>query len=410
MCCWLGHSTLAFIIGWTKLFLLLGSAFLPPCWPLLAVYIYYKWTNYKASYEHLSPKWLERGVPLNRRIQNAVDSSAPNKKEGFFDSRDGLKLKYFTLGHGSKHILICNGVNCSWFLWVPIFKSMQESLGKDWQDEFTVVTWEYRGLYGSELPKTTASVSVRSLAEDGYDLMQHLKLAKWHAVFGWSTGVQVSLEFAGLYPSCVERVFLINGSHGHCLRFAFSTLGVPGLSSIMSHVLQLAFFVIRFSVCAYPARFARMSRLWMKVQEVLGPTLLRYKAFMLGRADFEFTAATNVVDFFNHGPEHLDNVCRIFQALDCHSVAYFLPELKVPILVVAGLQDDLTPAFTQYEIAALAQRVRLVPFLTGSHHCVLEFPQQAGKELSDFLLAGKECLETWGAKENIAPATCWGLF
>jgi len=418
-CCFV-HSLLSFIIGWGKFLILLGCLIVPVMWPLdvtykaclhalVIIYLTRKWMVYRKSYSMLSPKWLEKGVPINERIANAVGSSVPKKQEMFFTSRDGLQIKYYKYGQGAKQILICNGVNCSWLLWLPIFKSLDQFLGKGWQDDFTVITWEYRGMYGSQVPKTTASVSVRALCEDGYDLMQHLKVSKWHCIFGWSTGVQVALEYVGLYPSSAERMFLINGSHGHTLRFLGSHLFIPGLSAIMSHVAQLGLFLVRFGICSRPAVFARVSRLWFKLFEVAGPTALRYKAFMLGRADLEYTMATNLIDIFNNGPDHLDNMCRILQALDSHSVTYFLPEVQVPILLVSGLLDDLTPAFTQYEIAGLAPRARLLPFLLGSHYCVLEFPQQAGKELADFLLAGEECLATWGKEQCVAPARWLGL-
>ena len=39
--------------------------------------------------------------------------------------------------------------------------------------------------------------------------------------------------------------------------------------------------------------------------------------------------------------------------------------LEVPVLVVCGLLDFMTPAFTQYEIAGLAPKVKLIPIAAG---------------------------------------------
>ena len=167
-------------------------------------------------------------------------------KNGNFTSRDGLRLQWYSEGSGPKQILICNGVNCSYLLWKPLLDSLSDSFGKDWREQLTVVTWDYRGLYKSEASAATASYSVRTLCEDAYDLMQHMKLEKWDAVCGWSTGVQCALEYAGLYPETVDRLFLVNGSHGHTLHTAFQPVPQFFYLSLMSRILSSAIYFVTF--------------------------------------------------------------------------------------------------------------------------------------------------------------------
>lgn len=69
--------------------------------------------------------------------------------------------------------------------------------------------------------------SVRDNAEDVIDLLTHFKQGrsdstpKKIALFlGWSTGVQVGLELVCLYPTLVDKLVLLNGSHGHALQSA----------------------------------------------------------------------------------------------------------------------------------------------------------------------------------------------
>eukprot|EP00434_Breviolum_minutum_P004777 symbB.v1.2.004209.t1/scaffold215.1/size331178/2 len=392
------HSALANGIFWIKLTLLslvgIICFFFPLFWPLLGFWIYSKYQTYKASCGKLLPAWTGPGT-LEQRVLKAIEKNEP-PNQGQFTSRDGLRLQYYSEGRGQKHVLICNGVNCSYLLWKPLFDSLSESFGKDWREHLTVITWDYRGLYKSEAPSSTASFSVRALCEDAYDLLQHLKLEKWDAVCGWSTGVQCSLEYAGLYPDTVDRLFLVNGSHGHTLHTAFQPMPQFFFLSLMSRILSSAIYFVRFSVCTDAKEFQKFKQLWVAVNELVSPTLQRLNGFLLGRASLEYTMASNALDLTGHGPEHCNNVMRILQALDSHSSAYNLPELKVPVLVVCGLLDFMTPAFTQYEIAGLAPKVKLIPIAAGTHHCILESPDLATGEIARFFEADQKELEKWG--------------
>lgn len=347
------HSGLANAISWIKLgFLWIAGiicVIIPIFWPILFFWAYQKYQTYKRSKMKLLPSWTGPGT-LEQRVLKAINKNEP-PVNGKFKSRDGLSLQYYSEGRGEKHILICNGVNCSYILWKPLLDSLSASLGKDWREEFTVITWDYRGLYKSEAPSATANFSVRALCEDAYDLLQHLNLEKWDAVCGWSTGVQCALEYAGLYPQTLDRMFLVNGSHGHTLHTAFQPMPQLFFWSVMSRLLSSAIYFVRFSVCTDAKEFQKFKSLWVKLNELVSPTLHRLNGFLLGSASLEYTMASNALDLTGHGPEHCNNVMRILQALDSHSSAYTLPELQVPTLVVCGLLDFMTPAFTQYEIA-----------------------------------------------------------
>ena len=404
------HSGLANAFFWIKLaFLSLAGIicfFFPLGWPLLCFWVYKKYQTYQESRGKLLPSWTGPGT-LEEKVLKAIEKNEP-PNNGQFSNRDGLKLQYYSEGSGPKHILICNGVNCSYLLWKPLLDSLSEQFGKDWREKLTVITWDYRGLYKSEAPAATASYSVRALCEDAYDLLKHLKLEKWDAVCGWSTGVQCTLEYAGLFPETVDRIFLVNGSHGHTLHTAFQPVPQFFYLSFMSRILSSAIYFVRFNVCTDAKEFQRFKALWVKLNELISPTVQRLNGFLLGSASLEYTMASNALDLTGHGPQHCNNVMRILQALDSHSSAYTLPELKVPALVVCGLLDAMTPAFSQYEIAGLAPKVKLVSIAAGTHHCILEAPQLASKEIVEFFEADSKKLEKWGG-DSISWPVGWGL-
>lgn len=405
------HSALANLASWVKLCFLSFAGVIclifPFLWPLLILWAYKKYQTYQASRSKLLPSWTGPGS-LEQKVLKAIEKNEP-PNNGQFMSRDGLRLQYYSEGRGKKQILICNGVNCSYLLWKPLLDSLSDSFGKDWRDQLTVITWDYRGLYKSEAPSATANFSVRALCEDAFDLLQHLKLEKWDAVCGWSTGVQCALEYAGLYPKTLDRLFLVNGSHGHTLHTAFQPVPQFFYLSLMSRVLSSAIFFVRYHVCSDAKEFQRFKCLWVKINELISPTLQRLNGFLLGSASLEYTMASNALDLTGHGAQHCNNVMRILQALDSHSSAYTLPELQVPSLVVCGLLDAMTPAFSQYEIAGMAPKVKLVSIAAGTHHCILEAPQLASKEIVDFFEADAKELEKWGDAGHVSWPVGWYL-
>ena len=77
--------------------------------------------------------------------------------------------------------------------------------------------------------------------------------------------------------------------------------------------------------------------------------------------------------------------------------------------MVCGLLDAMTPAFSQYEIAGLAPKVKLVSIAAGTHHCILEAPQLASKEIVDFFRADPKKLENWGEADRVSWPIGWYL-
>jgi len=63
-------------------------------------------------------------------------------------------------------------------------------------------------------------MSVTNMAEDAKELLEVIRAERGkdviiNAFLGWSAGVQIVLEFAQLYPNCVDKLILNCGTHGH---------------------------------------------------------------------------------------------------------------------------------------------------------------------------------------------------
>lgn len=107
--------------------------------------------------------------------------------EGWFRSSTKVRLRYRVYGTGSQYIVVCNGVNCSHLLWAPLFNASVQyrrqrtegtsnpMAGDEWLQDFSVVMYDYPGLFGSDMPTCRAMTSIYNLKEDVAVLADHLK-------------------------------------------------------------------------------------------------------------------------------------------------------------------------------------------------------------------------------------------
>lgn len=120
--------------------------------------------------------------------------------------RDGYILSGISIGSGPKVILCGNGLGCSSVFAIPLLRQFQ---GIAILEECTIVSWDYRGLF--ESAKGTEGMkspffSVRDSAEDAIEVLDHLGVKKPVHFIGYSTGVQVGLQLASMYPERVEKL------------------------------------------------------------------------------------------------------------------------------------------------------------------------------------------------------------
>merc|ERR1719193_1529383 len=83
-------------------------------------------------------------------------------------------------------------------------------VAKEFGDEYTYIIWDTRDVSTSDPGRW-----VEYCARDGLQILQDLGYEKADVVCGVSQGVQIALEFGKLFPERVDRIVLINGSHGN---------------------------------------------------------------------------------------------------------------------------------------------------------------------------------------------------
>jgi len=310
---------------------------------------------------------------------------------GSLVARDGTRLSYQVIegeasasGKPAPVMLLCNGLGAPQF---RIFTPIILHFGR----RFTYITWDYRGLFGSDRPKSIRRMSVSEHAHDASEVLKACGKGFADVLVGWSMGVQVALEFALLYSECAGRLVLINGAHGHVLHSALQpVVRLPILHDICRAVIE------------YAATHPQILRTIRRCALPLIPTAVRFYVWLLGSRMLKdvhtfgdrFVEST-LTDFLNQLCENekcMATLLWLFQELHAHSVYHLLGCIEQEALLIAGLFDLLLPAYHMWEMERRMPRAVRVCDKWSSHFTLLEHPEVVLRHLS-------AALSRWGLLE-----------
>lgn len=229
---------------------------------------------------------------------------------------------------------------------------------------FRVITWDYRGTYGSTLGPG-AAVDVEAHAADLASVLDQAGVEQV-AFVGWSMGVQVGLELWQRAPERIDSFVFMNGTFGRAL----DTVRVPLAGSVLPPLVQA---LGRLHFLGKP--------LLRKVGNArITPLLLRKVGFVAPTFDDELLRRV-IADF-----EQLDFSIyfRLLAELGRHDGAAVLPSITVPTLLIAGTRDILTPPNVARRMSNLVRGSELLVLDGASHYAAAEFPREIVDAVLDF--------------------------
>lgn len=285
-------------------------------------------------------------------------------REERLTAADGTGIAYEVLGRGDKTIVLANGLGGRLYAWEPAIEAF-------WSTH-RIITWDYRGLFASDSPKSKRKLAVTHHVDDIISILDEEEISR--AVFvGWSMGVQVSLDVAASCPERVAGLVLINGTHGHVLSTGFQpVVSVPFLPKRLHQLLD--WLQDNPDVAHQIARVARLSEL---------PTWA-FMRLMAGRRARDLTPLLSRYVDDVLGPS-FPNYLRLFQELDAHSTYHLLREIEAPALVISGFFDILTPPYQSKEIADRMPNAEYIRLWRSSHFSMLERPEIVIPAMQRFL-------------------------
>jgi pimeloyl-ACP methyl ester carboxylesterase len=208
------------------------------------------------------------------------------------------------------------------------------------------------------------------MAHQVADLMRILEAEQVDdfVIVGWSMGVQVALETVRRHPTRVKGVLAINGTYGR----AFHT--VMG-SRLVGQTIPMLLRLVR----AQAGLVGRATRLVAGSSALIGA--MKRVGMVSETVDLEVFAAIAA------GFQTIDWVIYsdLLTRLDEHDAEDVLRTVGVPLTIVTGDRDIMTPPSTAEHIHRAVPGSRLVVIRGGTHYTPVEYPAIVVDELGRLL-------------------------
>jgi pimeloyl-ACP methyl ester carboxylesterase len=287
-------------------------------------------------------------------------ADATTALESFARGADGTRL-YFHRQAGPSPVtaLLCDGLACDGFIW----KYLWGELGA----QLSVAHSHYRGHGRSGLPVDPEQIGVKALADD-LDAVRRELGDPPVVLIGHSLGTQVALEAYRRRPEGVAALVLLCGSFG---RVTYTFKGSEMLASVLPNLIEFA--------TTHP-KVARA--IWSSVP----PRVAIAVARLTGDINLGAVRLEDVEPYFQHvSIVDFELFLRMLRAAGEHSAEDILPQVRAPVLVIAGARDSFTPAAVSEAMAEAIPGAELEVIPGGTHLAPLEHHAEIAARITAFL-------------------------
>jgi len=267
------------------------------------------------------------------------------------------RVTYYDTGDQREALVFANGLGG------PL-RALRHQV-RHFSERYRVITWDYRGLYGSRDRSPPQRVDVEAHADDLLRLLDRAGVER-AVLVGWSMGVPVVLELCARVPERVRRLVLISGA----ARRPFGSTRVPGVGRFAAPLIEV-------------------SRALEPLGQPLVERLLRSRTLMRSMRRLGMVSATIATDELLELAAHLqtldlDVYLRTLRALDDYDATRALASLATPTLVIGGGRDLFMPPRVTRELAARA-RAEMYMIPQATHYAPAEFPELVNARIDAFL-------------------------
>lgn len=282
----------------------------------------------------------------------------PGIEQRTLTARDGTRIGYQVRGDGPC-VVLANGLGGTYVAFRYLYEALRG---------YKTICWDYRGLYSSG---AASDPTANTMAHQVDDLMQILAAERVDdfAIAGWSMGVQVSFETIKRHPDRVKGMFAINGTYGRTFQTVmgskFVGRTIPTMLRLIRAQAPLAGFATRRAVAGADVLIAAMRRLGL-VSKTVDVDVFRAVA---------------------SGFQHVDWVIYsdLLSRLDEHDAEDCLAAIGIPVTIITGDRDIITPMSTAEHMHRMIPQSRLVVIKGGTHYTPVEFPGVIVDELGRWL-------------------------
>jgi pimeloyl-ACP methyl ester carboxylesterase len=283
--------------------------------------------------------------------------SAPLVEQRHVVANDGTRIGYQVRGQGPC-VVLANGLGGTYIA----FRYLYDAL-----EDYRTICWDYRGLYTSAQPRDPRANTVGHQVEDLIAICEQEGVQDV-VVVGWSMGVQVGFEAIRRYPERVRGLFAINGTYGRAFR---TVMGSRLVGSTIPMLLRL--------VRAQAELAGRATKLLAGSDALI--SAMKRVGLVSQRIDIDIFRAVAA------GFQHID--WRIYSdllaRLDEHDAEAVLARIDVPVAIVTGDRDLMTPPATAEHMHRAIRSSRMVVIEGGTHYTPVEYPAILVDELGRLL-------------------------
>jgi pimeloyl-ACP methyl ester carboxylesterase len=283
----------------------------------------------------------------------------PYDRECFVEAQDGTRLFVEELGEGRPAVLLTDGIGCDGFAWRYLAPRLAE--------RHRVIHWHFRGHGRSGPPVDPERLSIEDLARDLRRVCDDCGVER-PVIVAHSMGVQVALEYYRQNPNEVGALVLMCGTFG---RITTTFHGTDLLDQVLPSLVRGS------------KMFPSLARaVWGRV-----PAALAFRVACAGRElDGDRIQEEDFQRYWDHAAlMNPDVFLRMLQYAGAHDAKGFLPDIDVPVLVVAAEHDTFTPRELADEMARAIPNAELEVIEEASHAAPVEQPDRIADRVEEFL-------------------------
>ncbi len=280
---------------------------------------------------------------------------------GYAVANDGSPIFYESWGERGPlaPLLYCDGIGCDGYVWRYLRDDLRARMG---------LHPHYRGHGRTAAPKDATRVTIADLADDVACVLGDA-LVDRAVLIGHSMGVQVALETYRRHPENVAALILVCGAPSHPLK---TFRGSGQLETLLPTIQKW---------------IGRMPGVLNRLSRSLLPTRLAFEVASRLEIRRELVEPQDFMPYLE-GMARID--VRLFVAMLAsagqHSAEDLLPDIRVPVLVIAGGRDGFTPPDRSRAMAEAIPSAELLEIPNASHTAPIERPHLVVQTIRDFLV------------------------
>ncbi len=277
-------------------------------------------------------------------------------------ARDGTRIAYHVRGEGFP-IFIFNGFTCS----EPNLKLLVARLSKKYQ----VIFWDYKGHGQSDTPKNFKEVTVDGSIDDAKRVLEKLNIEK-AIFFGYSTGVQIMLEYNFRYPGVATSLISLAG---------FSSRVMDSFLNLDTKVFAELGEVLKKLSPVVPHAFANAWR-WIHGLPFDLRLFIASKTFL----NEEKTVKEDIQPFLDSmRKQDMNLLIHFIMDVQNHPLSKPLESITLPFLIMAGGKDLFAPAKRSEEMHSKVKHSELLVIPHASHNIIQEEADILNSTIISFL-------------------------